>query len=567
MPDTIRINRQRNTLQEKNNRLLPLLAMLFMIMLLSGLFVLWHIQRMAYPGNISAIVNVMRVSEAEESPEKWLVPLKEQPNNQENVIRTGSNQSIYLIWIPIEILRENMKKGGEVLYADHPNFIRLEAYWVKGTALEAVGFSRQFVLPFIELKSQEKLNNYDGLLICVEAAVNSFTISQVDRSEYYELQNWLLIYMLFVIGIIFAAFIIDTALALILREKAFSYHALFLASAMLYMYTSSGLSRISLADFKYYFFILGFSTVMSAVWFIDWYLNYKNKLTLYHSISKVLVFLGVIGVILCPFFLGTPAGILTVYKLLIAYGILASVWAMISLSIYLKYYDAFSLFFIIGSLFQAISVPLLAIGTTADTDYALILKLVYMLAAAINAVFYTLGIIHESRIFKEDSEYYFKVAITDPLTGAYNRYFIDTQLKYRLENGMLHERSTCYMMVDIDRFKAINDRYGHDIGDRVLIELVTLLQSNIRREDLLCRWGGEEFTILLNQTSLEDGLKIAEDLRVAVENNHFETVETVTISVGITTYREHETLESWFNRSDQLLYLAKASGRNCVKGE
>lgn len=569
MPDTIRFNRQRTAFHEKNPQLLPLLCLLFSIMVVSGLFVLWHIQRMTIPGNISSQTQVMQVGESQKPIEDWLAIIKSQPQNSNNAIMTGSDHSIYLIWIPKQILNANMERGGDLLYLDHPNFITLEAYWQEGDQLVKSDFNNQAILPFLDLHDLEKTDhtvNVDGLLIRAEAAINTFTISIVDRSDYYELQNWLLIYMQFAIGIIFAAFILDAALVLILKEKAFAFHALYLASVLLYMYTSSGLSRIALFDFKYYFFIFGFSTVLSAVWIIDWYLNYKKRMPVYHVLSRILIVLGAVVAIACPFLLGSSAGILQVYKLLIAYGIISAVWAIVSLSLYLKQYDMFSLFFVIGSLFQALTVPLLAYGTTSDNDYTLILKLLYMLAAAVNAVFYTLGIIHESRSFKEESEYYFKMSITDPLTGAYNRFFIDAQLEHRLQNNLIEHNRTCYMLIDIDRFKAINDQYGHEIGDHVLIELVNILKTNIRRTDLLSRWGGEEFAILLDQTELNEGIAIAESLRRTIESHDFSLVAGVTISIGVTSYQQSESLENWFNRTDKLLYLAKNSGRNCVKG-
>ena len=92
------------------------------------------------------------------------------------------------------------------------------------------------------------------------------------------------------------------------------------------------------------------------------------------------------------------------------------------------------------------------------------------------------------------------------------------------------------------------------------------LSGLIRREDLLCRWGGEEFAILLRHTELKDVIRIAEKMREAIAASPFDRVGLVTISIGVTAYQSHESLEAWFVRADELLYQAKSAGRNCVKG-
>lgn len=565
MPDSIRLNRRKQE-QDNKSKLLPLLIALFMVMVLSGLFVLWHIQAISDLGNISDQVKVMMVTDQQIPLEKQVEQLKQMNHNTGQSIHMGSSAKTHLIYVPMSVIEAKGYNGSDILYVDHPDFIKWKAYWQKGKILEETFFSKELILPFIETGSKTGQENYEGLIIEAASVVDNFVISLVSDSTYYKLQNWLLIYMLFIIGIIFAAFIIDSALALILKENAFIYHALFLASAMLYMYTATGLSRVSLGDFSYYFFSFGFTTVLLAVWFIDYYLNYKVRMVVYHHMSKGLYILGVLGILASLTMLDTAKGIFIVYGLLIAYGLTASIWAVVSLTLFVRQNESFSQFFVIGAVFQALTIPLLVIGTLTDTAFGVIFKLIYMLAAAVNAVFYTLGIIHESRIFKEDSEYYFKMAITDPLTGANNRYFMDSQLKYRYENNLLEKEHTCYLLIDIDYFKQVNDRYGHDAGDRVLVTLVSRLSGLIRREDLLCRWGGEEFAILLRHTELKDAIRIAEKMREAIASSPFDRVGLVTISIGETAYQSHESLEAWFVRADELLYQAKSAGRNCVKG-
>ena len=120
------------------------------------------------------------------------------------------------------------------------------------------------------------------------------------------------------------------------------------------------------------------------------------------------------------------------------------------------------------------------------------------------------------------------------------------------------------LFLDIDYFKKINDTYGHEFGDFVLSEIGKILQNTFRKSDIIGRWGGEEFIIILPETSYEDALKLAEKLRKTIENHNFKDVK-VTISVGVSEYTGN--FENSLKRADEALYKAKNSGRNQVKGK
>jgi len=122
-------------------------------------------------------------------------------------------------------------------------------------------------------------------------------------------------------------------------------------------------------------------------------------------------------------------------------------------------------------------------------------------------------------------------------------------------------------MYDIDRFKKINDEFGHNSGDIVLKELTKLVKGNIRETDYLFRWGGEEFIIILFQTKLSEAVEVAEKLRKIIENFHFsvEGLNKVTVSFGVTEYKTGQSVDDLVNNADQLLYEAKRAGRNQVK--
>jgi diguanylate cyclase (GGDEF)-like protein len=120
------------------------------------------------------------------------------------------------------------------------------------------------------------------------------------------------------------------------------------------------------------------------------------------------------------------------------------------------------------------------------------------------------------------------------------------------------------LMLDLDRFKAINDTYGHLVGDRVLIELTRRLGHHLREVDILARWGGEEFMILMPHGGAREAVHAAEKLRALVAERAFPEVGAVTVSIGVAEYRPRERDDAWIKRADDALYAAKAGGRNRV---
>ena len=161
---------------------------------------------------------------------------------------------------------------------------------------------------------------------------------------------------------------------------------------------------------------------------------------------------------------------------------------------------------------------------------------------------------------KDDFE---KLATTDALTNIHNRYSIMNILSNEINRSNRYNSSLSILMYDIDHFKTVNDTYGHDIGDKVLISLSNLVSSHIRDVDYIGRYGGEEFLIIMPNTSLADASTYAERLRKTVEKYYFEEIGKLTISIGIVE-REDENINVMFKRVDNLLYESKNNGRNKI---
>ena len=154
--------------------------------------------------------------------------------------------------------------------------------------------------------------------------------------------------------------------------------------------------------------------------------------------------------------------------------------------------------------------------------------------------------------------------IHDPLTGLKNRRYMDEYLVSQCELNNRHRLPGTLAIVDIDFFKKVNDTYGHDIGDIVLISLSNLVKKNLRDIDIIGRYGGEEFLIILPNTILNDAQLFAERLRKEVDEYSFETVDSITISMGIVELQLNEDEDELFKRVDKLLYMSKNGGRNRI---
>ena len=161
----------------------------------------------------------------------------------------------------------------------------------------------------------------------------------------------------------------------------------------------------------------------------------------------------------------------------------------------------------------------------------------------------------------------YRMMITDGLTGIANRRKLDEALENEFLRAKRYGRPLSIAILDADHFKKVNDNHGHIVGDFVLKKLATLFQQNIRREELLGRYGGEEFVVVMPEVDSSGAFQLAEKLRKTVETTVFKSGETelpVTISVGVATLGEENSVKDFLDTADQALYRSKEEGRNRV---
>ncbi|MCH8501742.1 MAG: GGDEF domain-containing protein [Aliidiomarina sp.] len=160
------------------------------------------------------------------------------------------------------------------------------------------------------------------------------------------------------------------------------------------------------------------------------------------------------------------------------------------------------------------------------------------------------------------AEVFSNLARTDELTGLLNRRAFIENAEILIGDAQRQQRPYAFFMMDIDNFKAINDRYGHDVGDRVLRDIANIFKPNVRDTDTLARVGGEEFAIVAQVQSAEHAKAYAERLREAVSAESVAGIQ-VTISIGLATSKQH-SLSQLFKHADKLLYAVKNTGKNQV---
>jgi diguanylate cyclase (GGDEF)-like protein len=193
---------------------------------------------------------------------------------------------------------------------------------------------------------------------------------------------------------------------------------------------------------------------------------------------------------------------------------------------------------------------------------------VTLFATIPSIIFIALGLLLmvSDRLLEENRE----LATRDSLTHLFNRRTFNDLAQRELARAERYNHATSMLMIDIDRFKLVNDTYGHPVGDEALIHLVRVLKDSVRMQDLYGRYGGEEFTVLLAETSQKEALEIAERLREQIAenslviNNH--TIK-LTVSIGVATSHgdQKPSLDAMINAADEAMYIAKKAGRNCTR--
>lgn len=190
-------------------------------------------------------------------------------------------------------------------------------------------------------------------------------------------------------------------------------------------------------------------------------------------------------------------------------------------------------------------------------------QIFYMQVSKIKTDKYMVSFYNVSRVMAEKKAI-MQVAEKDELTKIYNRSKFNTLLARAIRSSLIHDEPFSLIIFDIDHFKRINDTYGHDVGDKVLFQLSSLVKSELRNKDSFARWGGEEFVILSESLTEEEAFHLASRLCQVIEVFAFDLVGHMTCSFGVAQFQTDDSSTGLLKRADRALYQAKESGRNRV---
>ncbi|MCK5736464.1 MAG: GGDEF domain-containing protein [Spirochaetaceae bacterium] len=172
---------------------------------------------------------------------------------------------------------------------------------------------------------------------------------------------------------------------------------------------------------------------------------------------------------------------------------------------------------------------------------------------------------YQKMIIVEQKDKLEELSTVDQLTKVYNRRKFNDLISNEIERANRYKHRFAVVMFDIDHFKQVNDTYGHQTGDSVLVEICSLVKNNLRKTDSIIRWGGEEFVVIAAETTLPNARILGEKLKALVSSHTFPEVGLITASFGISDYINSETAETLMKRVDSALYSAKEKGRNRVE--
>jgi len=214
----------------------------------------------------------------------------------------------------------------------------------------------------------------------------------------------------------------------------------------------------------------------------------------------------------------------------------------------------------------------ISVRIETGTDYRLLFQVMAVVLIVVALLIYRQWSVHKllrqlnhaNEQLKIKSEALNHLSRTDSLTKLHNRLYLDEHLATEQQRLERYETPFCCILMDVDKFKEVNDIYGHSVGDTILQEVASVMRSSVRFNDIVGRWGGEEFIILCPQTKLDGALILAETLRSKIEQYNFTSVPKLTCSFGVAQGKKDQTDIQLINNADEALYRAKAQGRNQV---
>ncbi|MFJ7667224.1 diguanylate cyclase [Lysinibacillus sp. NPDC097195] len=394
-------------------------------------------------------------------------------------------------------------------------------------------------------------------------------------------------------GFMLALLIYNLFLFFSLKEKAYFYYVLYMCSFIFYQATMNSLDIEIAGQFLPEWFFLrslvigGNLLLIFMILFSTEFLELKKYLPKFYLIARGLLWVAILSLI-AVFFIPNVA-IVNNFTTIFAVALLSFLW-LCGLLVWLKG-QKMARFYLVGWTVLLGSVIVQALAFLSILPFhPRIFEDVPAIGATFEAIFLSLALGDKINLIKKEhqemqlvltetlehkvqertqelekaKQELENIANTDKLTQIPNRVRLDYVLDEALT--LAHQQATplSIILLDIDYFKAVNDEFGHQVGDLVLVNAAALFKDSIRAQDTLGRWGGEEFLVICPETTLQEAVQLAETLRQRLENHTFPIVQRKTSSFGVAAYIQDDNVTTMLTRCDQALYQAKNNGRNCV---
>lgn len=447
--------------------------------------------------------------------------------------------------------------------------IEIKDGWMEGAEnSETSFFYPTFVLP-------DNMDTSRPVFLSVTGPYNvPFRATLWTEDAFREKSNLLILVFGFCSGVLIAMLLNNLVLYLYTRDKSYVYYIFYVFFLLTWQSILFGLFRffgLSLGNFmSNYVVIFAAGAMLFAVMFARMFLNTVKTAPRHDVVLKGIAVSATVIILLCIFQFYWIANQLVYFFAQISTVVLATA-AISSLRSgfrpALYYLVAISLLLASAIIFFLRFYGLLP--NNIFTRHAL------LVGSSIESVLLSLALGYRFRLLRDEEqtlrmnqEKLQAISITDELTKLFNRRYLDASLQKKIFEARRSNAPLSILMMDVDRFKDFNDTYGHPEGDKVLASLSKLLIQNLRGEDIACRYGGDEFVIILHNAKQTTALEVAERVRSGFEKTPFnpgggKTIQ-VTVSIGVTQLLPDETSEQILSRVDHALYKAKQSGRNRI---
>jgi diguanylate cyclase (GGDEF)-like protein len=371
-------------------------------------------------------------------------------------------------------------------------------------------------------------------------------------------------------GAIIAVFFINLFSYAVVKNRIFLFYVLYLLSLLAYHFRVHGFLYYFGLPFSVYEAILWLSLAGLGIFmilFAQAFLGLPARYPRIHLILNVFI-----GLFLVQTLLGVAGNSLAANKIAYVTGMIVPIIIIATTA-----YDYFrgnreARYYLLA--WCALFAGTLIWSLTAYVDSFVPTSYIFVVGSTIDSLLFTLAIfdlikreLREKEMLVAREQYYIELASTDPLTNLYNRRFLEEEVR-RIDQDQEPFTQNSMIMIDLDNFREVNERFGHMAGDAILIRISEAIQKRIKKSDIACRYGGDEFLLLLYNTLLPGARDIAEQVRqdIARMDLASETGEkfTITASIGVSECRAEDSFEGLFLRADHALLKAKRSGRNSI---